>query len=99
MNPNPIIKIAPPTPVDDPSWVALDNLQNHECAVVRRVDAGDDDMGRLMALGVCAGRSLELVQHGDPLIVRVLGSRLGVSARLAARVFVERCGTQRCANC
>ena len=99
MKPEPIIIQTPPMPPVDPSWVALDRLQNHECAVVRRVDAGDDDMGRLMAMGVCAGRSLELIQHGDPLIVRVLGSRLGVSARLAARVMVERCGTQRCANC
>ena len=69
----------------------LDQLNSHECAVVRRVDAGTDDMGRLQAMGVCAGRTLELIQRGDPLIVRVLGTRIGVSARLAARVFVERC--------
>ncbi|MFH0909567.1 MAG: FeoA family protein [bacterium] len=98
MQPDPVIRKTTPTPLDDPAWVALDRLQNHECAVVRRVDAGDDDMGRLMAMGVCTGRSLELIQHGDPLIVRVLGSRLGVSARLAARVFVERCDAQHCAN-
>ena len=99
MKPDPVINDAPPIPPVDPAWVPLDSLANHECAVVRRVDAGDDDMGRLMAMGVCSGRSLELVQRGDPLIVRVLGSRLGVSARLAARVLVERCGTQRCSTC
>lgn len=99
MNPEPILQPTVAAEANDPSWVALDRLDKHECAVVRRVDAGDDDMGRLMALGVCAGRSLELIQRGDPLIVRVLGSRLGVSSRLAARVFVERCATQRCDNC
>jgi Fe2+ transport system protein FeoA len=70
---------------------ALDQLDRHECAVVRRVDAGSDDMGRLQAMGVCAGRTLELIQRGDPLIIRILGSRIGLSARLAARVYVERC--------
>jgi Fe2+ transport system protein FeoA len=56
---------------------------------VRRLDADDDDATRLKALGVCVGRQVELVKAGDPLIVRVLGARIGLSARLAAQVQVE----------
>jgi Fe2+ transport system protein FeoA len=60
------------------------------------VEAEDDDMRRLMTLGVCAGRRLELIQRGDPMILRVLGSRLGVSRRLAARVWVTPCDQISC---
>jgi Fe2+ transport system protein FeoA len=69
----------------------LDRLRPHQCAIVREIEGPDDDMERLMAMGVCAGRSVELVQTGDPLILKVFGSRIGLSARLAARVRVEPC--------
>ena len=59
--------------------------------MVRRIEAEDDSMDRLKSLGVCIGRRVELVKSGDPLIVRVFGSRLGISARLANRVLVEPC--------
>jgi Fe2+ transport system protein FeoA len=71
--------------------VRLPELQPKVCAVIRRIEAEDDSMDRLKSLGVCIGRRVELVKSGDPLIVRVFGSRLGISARLANRVLVEPC--------
>lgn len=59
--------------------------------MVTAVDAGDAEVERLKSLGVCLGRKVMLVQAGDPLILRVLGSRIGVSARLASGVRVEPC--------
>lgn len=56
---------------------------------VMHVDANCDDAARLKAMGVCIGRRLSLVQSGDPLIVCVVGSRIGISARLAEAVFVQ----------
>lgn len=53
------------------------------------VEAHCDDAARLKAMGVCLGRRLSLVQMGDPLIVCVVGSRVGMSARLAETVLVE----------
>jgi Fe2+ transport system protein FeoA len=79
-----------------PAVVPLDRLSPHQCALVRQVEARDDDMERLMAMGVCAGRTVELVQTGDPLIFKVFGSRIGVSARLASRVLVEPCAASGC---
>jgi len=70
------------------STVALHELAVGVEAVVQEVQAGDPAMDRLMALGVCTGHRVRLIQAGDPLIVQVLGARLGVSARLAARVRV-----------
>ena len=65
--------------------------------MVCSVEAGDEDTQRLKTLGVCVGRRVELVRVGDPLIVKIFGSRLGLSAELAARVRVEICQPGQCA--
>ena len=67
------------------------------CAVVRSVETGDEDTNRLKTLGVCVGRRVELVRTGNPLILKIFGSRLGLSAELAARVRVEICQPGHCA--
>lgn len=53
------------------------------------VEAGPEDQDRLECLGLCTGRTVEVVQAGDPMIVRVLGTRIGIAAVLAATVLVE----------
>ena len=77
--------------------VRLDELPARVCAVVRRVDTDDEDTNRLKTLGICLGRRVELVRVGDPLILKVFGSRLGLSASLATRVHVEICQPGHCA--
>jgi Fe2+ transport system protein FeoA len=71
--------------------IALPTILEGQCGIVTSLDAGDAEVERLKTLGVCVGRKVMLVQSGDPLILKVLGSRIGVSARLAARVKVEVC--------
>ena len=44
---------------------------------------------RMNSLGICVGRPLELVSSGDPMIVRVSGSAVGLSRLLAAKVLVS----------
>ncbi len=75
----------------------LDELPLRVCAVVRSVETGDEDTNRLKTLGVCVGRRVELVRVGNPLILKIFGSRLGLSAELAARVRVEICQPDHCA--
>ena len=75
----------------------LDELPPHVCAVVREVATDDEDTLRLKTLGVCLGRRVELVRVGDPLILKIFGSRLGLSADLARRVRVEICQPGHCA--
>ena len=58
--------------------------------VVRHIEHVDDAMHRLMAMGLCVGREIEVVRQGNPLIVRLLGARVGVAARVARHVIVER---------
>ena len=75
----------------------LDELPPRLCAVVRSVDTDDEATQRLKTLGVCVGRRVELVRTGDPLILKIFGSRLGLSAELAKRVQVEVCQPGHCA--
>ena len=77
--------------------VRLDELPPKTCAVVRDISTDDEDMRRLKTLGVCVGRRVELVRAGNPLILKIFGSRLGISAELAARVRVEVCQPGHCA--
>lgn len=81
---------------DMPSSVPLSELQPRHCGLVVEVLGEDDEHERLMAMGVCAGRTVELIQRGDPLILKVYGTRVGVSARLAERVRVAPCTSTQC---
>jgi Fe2+ transport system protein FeoA len=85
------------TNIQSPPLVRLDELRPKTCAVVRSISTDDDDTQRLKTLGVCVGRRVELVRSGNPLILKVFGSRLGISAELAARVQVEICTPGHCA--
>ena len=76
--------------------IRLDALSLHECGIVLDVHAPDDELERLMSMGVCEGRTVELIMRGDPLILKVYGSRVGVSARLAERVTVQPCTPETC---
>lgn len=77
--------------------VRLDELPPRLCAVVRSIATDDEETHRLKTLGVCVGRRVEVVRPGNPLILKIFGSRLGVSAELAARVRVEICQPGHCA--
>jgi len=74
----------------------LHTLTPGYCGMVKRIDSPDADSERLKAMGVCIGRKVEVLKPGDPLIIRVLGSRLGLSARLAMEVHVEVCDAPAC---
>jgi len=76
--------------------VGLNELKPHQCGVVAEVLAPDSDLERLMAMGVCGGRTVELVRVGDPLILKVYGTRVGVSARLAEKIRVMPCQPLSC---
>jgi len=73
-------------------WLHLDQIQPEHCGTVAAVQAGEEEIERLKSMGVCVGRRLMLIRSGDPMIVKVLGSRIGISARLANQVMVLPCG-------
>ena len=71
--------------------IALDELAADSFGLVAEIQARDADIARMMAMGVCVGRRVKMVQAGDPLILQVLGTRIGLSARMAKRVLVSAC--------
>jgi Fe2+ transport system protein FeoA len=73
----------------DNTHQSLAQLPKRQHAIVADIDLHDEDAIRLKVLGICSGRSIEIIQSGDPLIVRVHGSRVGLALRLAERVMVR----------
>ena len=69
----------------------LDQLPSGTHAVVQGIEGGDAALQRLMAMGLCVGRHVEIVRQGNPLIVRLLNARVGLSGRLAQHIIVEPC--------
>ena len=69
----------------------LDELPSATFGIVQHIDSGDAALRRLMAMGLCVGRKIKVVRQGHPLIVQLLGARIGVSERLARQIIVERC--------
>lgn len=87
------ITAEPDESIGQPSeWIHIEQIKPGHCGLVASVHAGNQDVERLKSMGVCVGRRLMLVRPGDPLIVKVLGSRIGISARLARSVMVLPCG-------
>jgi len=68
----------------------LDGLPSGARGIVRHIESRDEAVLRLMAMGLCVGREVEVVRQGNPLVLRILGARIGVSSRLARRVVVQR---------
>mgnify|MGYP001157875117 CR=1 FL=1 len=75
-----------------PGLTRLDHVPVRACGMVGFLTAPDDEVVRLKAMGVCVGRRIEVIQQGDPLIIRAFGSRIGVSIRVARHVFLDLCG-------
>jgi len=74
----------------------LTELPPGACCVVSGVDT-DPELERLKSMGICLGRTLEVVKAGDPMILKVYGTRIGISARLAEQIQVHMCGSSsRC---
>ena len=68
----------------------LNELPSGSRAVVARIDAADAAVHRLMAMGLCVGREVEMVRQGNPLIVRMLGARIGIAGRVAQNIIVHK---------
>ncbi|MBC20481.1 MAG: hypothetical protein CMJ74_09515 [Planctomycetaceae bacterium] len=56
---------------------------------VVRVEGDGVSVIQLKRLGICEHQIIELVQIGNPAIVRVAGSRIGISRIVIESVYVE----------
>ena len=69
--------------------IALEAMPAGMPARIQEITAAPTDRDRLEVLGLCEGRIVEVVRSGDPMIVRLLGTRIGLAAALARTIRVE----------
>lgn len=67
---------------------SLSQLRRGGCGRVTRVVGDSAEAARLRALGFCQGRRVEVLRTGPTWVVRLLGSRIGLSHELAASVLL-----------
>lgn len=64
----------------------MDQAEARTLYRVARVDDQHTDADRLKALGFCEGCEVEVLRKGQAWVVRVLGSRIGLSNQLASAI-------------
>ena len=68
----------------------LADLPEGACGRILSVEASALDLERLEVMGLCEGRMVQVIKPGNPMIVRALGTRIGLAATLAGAVRVRR---------
>ena len=82
---------SPPAEEERTHLVPLNDLIQGQCGLIRHLDLANNDDKRLRTLGICPGRRVWLVRRGDPMVLKVMGTRIGLAGELAQRVTVEVC--------
>ncbi len=70
------------------SCSALCCAERGDCVLVRFLLGSASESARLREMGLCEGARLQVLRHGNPLVVRVADSRLGLAHAVAERVLV-----------
>lgn len=66
----------------------LSGMAVGQVAVIGPMEMGSGEARRLRAMGFCPGRSLRVLRRGRVMVVMVPGTRLALSAELAATIPV-----------
>jgi Fe2+ transport system protein FeoA len=80
------------SPIIEADCVPLSQLQVRERAVVHMTELDTDERESLSAMGLHEEASFELCQQGQPCIIQVEATRLGLSSEITSRILVRRCG-------
>lgn len=85
------LQMMPPTPAaaGGVEVASADRLVAGECGLICDIEGIQEDIERLKVMGLCLGRRLHVIKAGDPMIVSVMGTRLGIARDLAACVSVR----------
>ncbi len=79
-------------PINPPSAeslaISLTQLSRGQCATFHRADLRCEDCDMLNAMGMTDHCKLKVCKIGDPWIVQVKSTRIGMARSLAQRIFV-----------
>ena len=70
--------------------VRLSDLRRGDTARVHAADLDTETTGLLQAIGLTHASALRLCQPGNPCIVQVRATRIGLAEAVAQRIFVVR---------
>lgn len=70
------------------SCSALCCASRGDCVLVRFLLGSAPEAARLREMGLCEGARVQVLRHGNPIVVRVADSRLGLAHAVAERVLV-----------
>jgi Fe2+ transport system protein FeoA len=79
------------TPILDQQCIPLSQLGENEMAVVHVTDLDFDEREALAAMGLYEDASFKLCQQGQPCIIQIEATRLGLSREVTSRILVRRC--------
>jgi Fe2+ transport system protein FeoA len=77
-----------PFPLPGASPVQLTELAAGAAAQLHATSLGDDDFALLEALGMTRSCRFRVCKVGDPWIVQIRETRIGLAASVARRIFV-----------
>ena len=80
------------SPTIEHECIPLSHLKERERAVVHMTELDADEQEALSAMGLHEDASFELCQQGQPCIIQVEATRLGLSSEITSRIMVRRCG-------
>jgi Fe2+ transport system protein FeoA len=75
---------------DEARALRLSDLQPGDIARLQGADLDADTASLLRAIGLTDAAALRLCQAGNPCIVQVRTTRIGLAAAVAQRIFVRR---------
>jgi Fe2+ transport system protein FeoA len=78
-------------PTIEHECIPLSQLGEREKAVVHITELDGEEREALAAMGLHEDASFELCQQGQPCIIQVEATRLGLSRELTSRIMVRRC--------
>lgn len=79
------------TPKLEQHCIPLSQLCENETAVVHVTDLEYEEREALAAMGLYDDASFKLCQQGQPCIIQVEATRLGLSREVTSRILVRRC--------
>lgn len=67
---------------------SLIELAPQTVARIHSVGGAAGTVARLEALGLCAGRAVRVIKRGEPCILQVYTTRIGLASELARHIVV-----------
>ena len=79
-------------PTIEQDLIPLSELGELEEAIVHVADLDYEERNMLTAMGLHEDALFRLCQQGQPCIIQVEATRLGLSQEITSRIMVRRCG-------